>query len=166
MLTKDRKGEIEVPKHYAYAYIEQKLKELNISEQFLFDKSIISRSEFIKLKNGEREGLTYKKFYKLYKGFDDTAINAATVIYPDLDLTLAKYTPPQRNEFGSLMNQFEKSENSPEEIAAKTGIPLSRIKQIYFRTGSPEAYELLLIEKAVGKNLGELFEKFNKDKSR
>lgn len=160
MLRKDKEGEVEVPKHYVYEYIEKKLKQLNLSEKFLFDKSIISRSEMIKLRNEEREGLTSKKFYKLYSGLSDTAVNAASIIYPDLDLTLGEYISPKRNEFGEFMVQFERSENPPEEIAAKTGIPISRIRQIYFRTGSPEAYELLLIEKAVGKNSGELFEGF------
>lgn len=164
MLLKDQEGRILVPKHHAYKYIEEKLKRLNLTEAFLFDKKIVSRSELVKLKNEEREGLTFKKFYKLYKGFGDTTLNAASIVYPDLDLTLGEYTPPKRNDFGEFMSQFESNENSPEEIAAKTGIPLPRIKQIYFRTGSPEAYELLLIEKAVSKNSGELFEKFCKKK--
>lgn len=160
MLKKDSTGKIEAPQHHAYRYIEIKLKELNLLEKFLFDKSVISRSELIKLKNKKREGLTSKKFYKLYRGFGDTAIRAAAIIYPDLDLKLGDYIPAERNDFGKFMTQFERTQNSLEEIAAKTGIPLNRLRQIYFRTGSPEAYELLLIEKAVGKKPGELFEKY------
>lgn len=165
MLEKGKDGKANTPKHYVYEYIEKKLEELHLSERDLFDKSIISRSELIKLKNGEREGLTSRKFYKLYTGFGDSPINAALDIYPNLDLTMGEYIPPKRNEFGKLMSKYEVSENSPEEIAEKTGIPLPRIRQIYFKTGSPEAYELLLIERAVGKNSGELFEKFYKDKA-
>ncbi|HWK57522.1 MAG TPA: hypothetical protein VNQ80_09300 [Parapedobacter sp.] len=159
MLKRDQNNEVIAPKHEAYTYIERKLGQLGWTEQEFLKKKIISQSELSKLKNDDREGLTSKKFYKLYTGFSDTAVNAASIIYPDLDLTLGEYTLPKRNEFGNFMAQFEqKSVNTPEEVAAKTGIPLSRIKLIYFRTGSPEAYELLLIEKAIGKEPGSLFE--------
>lgn len=51
-------------------------------------------------------------------------------------------------------------ENSFENILAKTGIPEQRLKDIYFNTGAPEPYEALLIEKAVGKNPGEMMKDY------
>lgn len=51
------------------------------------------------------------------------------------------------------------SVNSIQEISFRIGIDQNKLKDLYFRRGSLEAYELLLIEKAVEKKLGELFEK-------
>ncbi|MNY50476.1 hypothetical protein D3C86_1859810 [compost metagenome] len=56
------------------------------------------------------------------------------------------------------MYQFEESKNSIEQIALKTGIDENRLKDLYFRKASIEAYELILIEKAVDKKQGEFFE--------
>jgi hypothetical protein len=58
------------------------------------------------------------------------------------------------------MKQYEESVNSIEEIAAKTGIDENRLKDLYFRKAALEAYELLLIEKAIGKKQGELFKEY------
>ncbi|MNI24451.1 hypothetical protein D3C73_780720 [compost metagenome] len=62
-----------------------------------------------------------------------------------------------------MQENFEKEdiniadeENSFEQILAKTGIEEQRLKDIYFNTGAPEPYEFLLIEKAVGKQPGEM----------
>jgi hypothetical protein len=56
------------------------------------------------------------------------------------------------------MHQFEESKNSLEEIASKTGIDDNRLNDLFFRKASIEAFELILIEKAIGKNQGDLFE--------
>lgn len=58
------------------------------------------------------------------------------------------------------MSQFETVKNSPEEIATKTRLDENRLKDLYFRKAALEAYEFLLIEKAVGKKQGELFDEF------
>lgn len=149
-----------VPKHTAPDYIISGMKKAGWKEdKILAEKSGISTAEISRIKKGERESLSPSTFIRLVRAFGDSIEYATTAIYPDLDLTLGEYTLPKRNEFGNFMAQFEqKSVNTPEEVAAKTGIPLSRIKLIYFRTGSPEAYELLLIEKAIGKEPGSLFE--------
>lgn len=160
MLKKDASNNIIKPKHSTYEYIQKMLPQLGWEEKEFLNKKIISQSELSKLKRGDREGLTSKKFYRLYNGFQDTASNAAAIIYPDLDLTLNEYIPEARNEFGKFMSRYETSINSPEEISIKTGIELPRIKLIYLKTGAPEAYELLLIEKAIGKEQGELFEEY------
>ena len=56
------------------------------------------------------------------------------------------------------MKQYESSNNTIEEIAAKTGIQEVRLFELYFRKGGLQAHELLLIEKAIDKKPGELFE--------
>jgi len=161
MIKRDEDNKPVVPKHKVPEYIHLRMEKLGWSEdKFLAERSGISTAEISRLKKGERDSLSPNTFIRLTSAFGDTIEEATTDIYPDLDLSLAVYNPRKRNEFGGFMIQFERSENTPEEVAAKTGIPLSRIKEIYFRTGSPEAYELLLIEKAIGKNSGELFEGF------
>lgn len=66
----------------------------------------------------------------------------------------------ERNAFGKFILKFETCVNSIEEISVKIGIDDNRLNDLYFRRGSLEAYELFLIEKAVGKKQGELFEEF------
>lgn len=160
MLKRDATNKILIPDHSTYEYVDKMLSQLGWSEADFLTKRIISQSELSKLKSGVRGGLTSKKFYRLYKGFNDSASHATSIIYPELDLSLNEFVPPSRNEFGQFMRAFENEQNSPEEISVRTGIELKRIKLIYFKTGSPEAYELLLIEKAVGVNMGELFEAY------
>jgi len=146
--------------HSIDKYISERLEELDWPDKTLADKSGISRSQISKLKKGIVERLSAETFYKIYTAFGDSCSKASNIVYPTLDFKLNKYTAPKRSDFGQFMSQFEESKNSPEEVATKTGIDDDRIKEIYFRKGALEAYELLLIEKAVGKNLGELFEGF------
>lgn len=120
----------------------------------------VNPSDISKYRKGTVHKLKADVFYKIYKAFGDTCSKATKVIYPDLDLKLNKYKPKERNAFGKFMLQFETSVNSIEEISVRTGIDENRLKDLYFRRGSLEAYELLLIEKTVGKKQGELFEGF------
>ncbi|MBK1442671.1 hypothetical protein JHJ32_21910 [Parapedobacter sp. ISTM3] len=138
----------------------ERLEELNWFDKTLVDKSEISKGQISKLKKGLVERLTAETFYKIYTAFGDLCSKASKIVYPTLDFKINKYVAPERSDFGQFMLQFEESKNSPEEVATKTGIDDERIKEIYFRRGALEAYELLLIEKAVGKNPGELFEAF------
>lgn len=143
--------------HHIDKYINKRLLELNWPDKNLVDKSRISKGQISKLKTRQVERLTAEVFYRIYTAFGDSCTKAIKTIYPDLDLKLNKYTPKARNAFGKFMKQFETSDNSIEEISAKTGINENRLKDLYFRRASLEAYELLLIEKAVGKKQGELF---------
>ncbi|MBC9797819.1 hypothetical protein IBL28_17745 [Sinomicrobium sp. FJxs] len=54
-----------------------------------------------------------------------------------------------------MRENFE-GENTFEEIQSKTGIEKQPLIDIYFNTGAPEPYEFLIIEKAVGKEPGEM----------
>lgn len=146
--------------HHIGIYIEQNLKAKNWEAKDLASISGLSNSDISKYRSGTVAKLKAEIFYKIYKAFGDSCEKATKVVYPDLNLKLDKYVPKARNEFGQFMSQFETIKNSPEEIATKTRLDENRLKDLYFRKAALEAYEFLLIEKAVGKKQGELFEEF------
>lgn len=146
--------------HSIDTYIVKRLDELKWLDKVLSDKTGISKGQVSKLKKGTVDRLTAEVYYNIYKAFGDNCSKATEIVYPNLDLKLNKYKPKERNAFGKFMEQFENSVNSIEEISVKTGIDENRLKDLYFRKAALEAYELLLIEKAVGKKQGELFEEF------
>ncbi|SKC10660.1 hypothetical protein SAMN05660841_04272 [Sphingobacterium nematocida] len=145
------------PHHSIANYINNRLESLNWTVADLAVKSTISQGEISKILTGARKGLKADVFYKIYTAFGDSCVKASKIVYADLDLKLQKYKPKERNTFGTFMEQFETTVNSLEEISVKTGIDENRLKDLYFRKGSLEAYEMLLIEKAIGKKPGELF---------
>lgn len=120
----------------------------------------ISKSNISKIMTDQRQGVSAKNFYLIYKGVGHTCAHAMRMVYPDLKLVNIKYTVPERNEFGNLMLQFESGidANSPNILAQRTGISNQRMTDLYFKNGAAQAYELLLIEHAIGKRSGELFE--------
>jgi len=145
--------------HQIDKYITKRLAELNWQDKILVEKSTLSKSQISKLKNGSIEKLSAETFYLLIQAFGDKFSTAISIIYPHLqEKNIKKYQPKNRNIFGTLMNKYEISTNSLEEISAKTGISEIRLAELYFRKGALEAYELILIEKAIGKRSGELFE--------
>lgn len=160
MLLKDEvtKKTIE-PLHFVDVYIKGRLESLNWSPTYFAKKIKVSQGEISKILNKERHGLKADVFYKIYTGFGESCTKATKIVYPHLNLRLNKYIPETRNTFGKFMQEFEENKNSIEEIAAKTGISETRLRNLYFGKGSPEAFELLLIEKAIGAEPGELFER-------
>ncbi|MGE8430738.1 MAG: hypothetical protein ACN6O7_22880, partial [Sphingobacterium sp.] len=68
----------------------------------------------------------------------------------------------ERSNFGIFMrNEIEvEGQNGFDFILKKTGIEKKRLTDIYYNGGSPEPYELILIEKATGRKTGELIKKF------
>ncbi len=58
------------------------------------------------------------------------------------------------------MQNNVRAKNAVEIVLAKTGISKQRLTDIYFGTGAPEPFELLLIEKAVEKNTGEMMKEY------
>ena len=145
-------------KHKIDVYIKDRLSRLTWNDKDLSNKTEISKAQINRFKNGNIERLTAEAFYKVFTAFGDSCIDATKMVYPDLKFTLNNFSPKQRNQFGRFMEQFEESKNSTKEIATKTGISEYRLKDLYYRISSPEANELLLIEKAIGKKQGELFE--------
>ncbi|MEG0915523.1 MAG: helix-turn-helix domain-containing protein [Myroides sp.] len=149
-------------KHSIDIYIKNRLKKLGWKDNQLADKSGISASQISKLKNGHVSKLSAQAFYSIVLAFNDNLENAIKVVFDLNKFKLKEYKPKRRNEFGVLMQKFETIENSIEEISHKTDITTTRLNELYYRNGAPEAYELILIEKAIGISTGELFEKLFK----
>lgn len=141
-------------------YVKLKKETLGISNEKLGLRTGVLSGEISKIIKKDRKTISAHNFYKIIVNSGDSIANAITSIYPHPDLTLKAYLPKSRTSFGEFMRQEIEGPNHFEEIAGKTGIEESRLREIYFRTGSPEPYELLLIEKAVGKKTGELFEMY------
>lgn len=144
--------------HKIHLYINKRLQELGWADKDLVESSNISKGQISKLKNGEVDKLTAETYYKLYKAFKNSSLEASSIVFGEI--VINPYKPIQRNKFGKFMLQFEESKNSIEEISRKTGITEIRLKELYFKKGALEAYELLLIEKAIGEEEGYLFEEF------
>lgn len=145
--------------HQIDKYIIKKLAELDWQDKILVEKSTISKGQISKLKNGSIEKLSAETFYLVIKAFEDNFLTAIGLIYPHLyETKLKEYKPKNRNNFGVIMREYETSANLIEEISAITGILEGRLSELYFRKGALEAYELILIEKAINKRPGELFE--------
>lgn len=145
--------------HKIHIYIAQKTQEFNWKDNQLAMKSGISPGQISKLKNENITKLYAQTFYNIVKAFDDNFENAIKIVFNIKEIKLKKYIPKKRNSFGNIMKEYEKENNVIDEISAKTGIELIRLNELYFRNGSLEAYELLLIEKAIGLKYGILFEK-------
>lgn len=143
--------------HNLKDYLNKTLKEKNWNAIDLVRLSGISASDISKYRKGTIIRLKAEVFYRIYIAFGHNCSKATKTVFPNLDLNINNYKPKQRNAFGKFMEQFETSINSLEEVAAKTGINETRLKELYYRKGVIEAYELLLIEKAIGKKQGELF---------
>lgn len=143
--------------HKTADYIITRLRKNNWSASDLARNSKLSQGEISKILKGTRKGLSAKSFYYLYTAFKDSCTKATKEVYPEFDFKLNKYVPKTRNDFGKLMLKFEESKNSLEEISIKTGIEKTRMTELYHGKGALEAFELLLIEKAIGKKQGELF---------
>ena len=146
-------------KHKIDIYIKNKLQELNLKDNQLADLSGISPSQISKFKNRQVSKLSAQAFYSIVTAFNDTLENAIKIVYDVNKIKLNQYIKKDRNAFGTLMLQFENSKNSIQEISKKTGIKETRINELYYRNGALEAYELILIEKAIGIRTGELFKK-------
>lgn len=160
MLVKDEKTlKVIIPRHHIDHYIKIKLAELGWKNSELVTKSGLSKGEISKLGSGKRTALSARVFYKLYTAFNDTCEEAIKTTYPNLDLTLNETYPKPRNLFGKCMETYEEVKNTIEIISTKTGIPLLRLKNLYYKTGAPEAYELILIERAVEEKPGAIFKK-------
>lgn len=146
-------------KHKIDIYIKNKLQELNLKDNQLADLSGISPSQISKFKNRQVSKLSAQAFYAIVTAFNDTLENAIKIVYDVNKIKLNQYIKKDRNAFGTLMLQFENSKNSIQEISKKTGIKETRLNELYYRNGALEAYELILIEKAIGIRTGELFKK-------
>jgi len=145
-------------KHLIAEYITIRLEELSWKIGDLCHHSKISQGEISKILSGSRKGLKAKNLYNIYKAFGDSCETARQIVYPNLDLNLKEYHVRDRNSFGKLMHNYEQVKNSIEEISVRTGISENRISNLYYRNAAIEGFELILIEKAIGMEPGELFD--------
>src|SRR5690606_15226912 len=106
-------------------------KELNWEDKILAQRAGISPSDLSKLKNGITKKLFAKVFYALYSACNDSIENAIAIVYPNRVFSLNKWRVKPRSEFGEYMALHEQIINSIEVIAAKTDIPLQRLKDLY-----------------------------------
>lgn len=143
-------------------YVKESLKNQGLTSLALAKRANLSTSEVSRIKNGIKGKFPAKTFYCLYSGFGHTCEWAVENVFPKIDLTMEPYKPRKRNSFGKSIESYEKSRNTIEEISAKTTIDINRMKELYFEQGSPEAHELLLIERALDLKMGTLFSKLFK----
>lgn len=154
-------------------YLSYRISKLGLTQEKFALKVKISKGEITKILNDQRESISLNTFYHVAVKSGDTIENARKQVYSHRDFKLKtvkadKNDQTQRNKFGSYMKQnfetdsvaYVPSKNSLEIISKKTGIIEKRLKEIYFKTGSPEPYEFLLIEKAVGKRSGEMMKDY------
>lgn len=150
-------------------YVLSKKIEYALTNKKLGEKVDLSEGEISKIINKKRMSVSLNSFYKIAINTGDTIEQARDFVYPHRsfelkDVSSEKKKNKPRTSFGKYMQEnFEKEdinianeENSFEQILAKTGIEEQRLKDIYFNTGAPEPYEFLLIEKAIGKQPGEM----------
>ncbi|SKC11140.1 hypothetical protein SAMN05660841_04308 [Sphingobacterium nematocida] len=154
-------------------YVLSRKQHLGLSNE-AFGKTVnISKGEISKIITKKRQGVSLHSFYNIAINSGDTIENARKSVYPHRNFNLKKVKTDKkdtnsRNKFGSYMKEnFETdgveyipSKNSFDIIQQKTGITEKRLKEIYFKTGAPEPYEFLLIEKAVGKKAGEMMKEY------
>lgn len=154
-------------------YLLLRISTLGLTQEKFALKVKISKSEITKILNDKRESVSLHSFYRVVVNSGDTIANAQKQIYPHRNFKLKtvrafKKDNNLRNKFGLYMEtKFETdslnyvpSKNSLEIISQKTGITEKRLKEIYYKSGAPEPYEFLLIEKAVGKNTGEMMKDY------
>ncbi|APA93643.1 helix-turn-helix transcriptional regulator [Myroides odoratimimus] len=144
--------------HKMGSYIDIRMNKLGYTEEMVATKMNMSQSQINKLRNGNVSKLSAFTFYKAVIALGGDFKEAIRIVFPNFQKIKLKRVPKKkRNQFGTFMLKFENVKNTPKIISIKTGIPEARISDLFFRKGSLEAFELLLIEKAIDKEPGELF---------
>ena len=158
LFTKYKIKEIKM-KHNIGKYIILKLQESKWQDKKLAERSGLSTGQISKLKNGNVTRLSAHTFFLIVKAFNDSIPNAIKTVFPNGEFKLKAWNPKIRNSFGQTMQEYELQKNSLQEISYKTGIKEVRLNELYYRNGAVEAYELILIEKAISEKTGTLFNK-------
>ncbi|WHF51885.1 hypothetical protein QGN23_01075 [Chryseobacterium gotjawalense] len=139
-------------------YIVSKKKELGLSNERLAKECNISNGEISKLITMERKSISPKTFYLIYTGVKDNFSNIFTFVYEGYEFSLNKYVPKKRSELGHIIMKYETQKNNIEKVSAKTGIPLTRLKNLYYTDISFTTEEIILIEMSLKLKGGEIFE--------
>lgn len=142
-------------------YVESRKLELGLAMESFAEQVNVSKGEISKIIGKKRKSVSLHSFYNIAVNSGDTIENATNTVYTHRNLELkTSYTLEKRTNFGLLMRELFEGENTFEVIQAKTGISKQRLTDLYFNTSAPEPYEMLLIEKAVGKSPGELMKEY------
>ncbi|WP_206363306.1 hypothetical protein [Sinomicrobium pectinilyticum] len=142
-------------------YVQSRKKLLGLSNLALSQKTGVSDGEISKIITKKRKSVSLHSFYNIAVNTGDTIKNVQDAVYTHRSLELKKkYKLEKRTNFGLFMREEFEGENTFEIIQARTGIEKQRLIDIYFNTGAPEPYEFLLIEKAVGKEPGEMMKAY------
>ncbi|WP_134091333.1 hypothetical protein [Olivibacter sp. XZL3] len=152
----------------------------DISDIVIYSKTNIAPSDLSKLKSGRTKRLAAIKLYLISLAVGDSISDTIKAVYPDLDLIPSdeqkRYysdITKNRTELGKYLANYERVENTKEDISTKTGIEVVRLKYLTENTDDHslqkkrnpvlQAFELILIEKALEKERGEIFKHLFKD---
>ncbi|GEM65968.1 hypothetical protein SF1_39500 [Sphingobacterium faecium NBRC 15299] len=142
-------------------YVKSRKAELGLSNEEFGKTTKVSGGEISKITSKNKKSVSIHSFYNIAVRSGDSIENARDAVYKHRNLVLVEdYKLDKRTNFGFLMHKLFEGENTFEIIQAKTGINKQRLTDLYFNTSAPEPYEMLLIEKAVGKNPGELMKEY------
>jgi transcriptional regulator with XRE-family HTH domain len=121
----------------------------------------MTKGEISKVTNRQRKSVSLYSFYKIAILSGDMIENVRDTVYTKRNLELVTdYKLEERTNFGTFMRDEVEGDNTFDIIMCKTGIEKQRLIDIYYNTGAPEPFELLLIEKATGRKPGELMGKY------
>lgn len=136
---------------------------LGLSNEAFAKLTDVSGGDISKIINKKKKSVSLHSFYKIAVLSGDTIENVIQAVYTHRDLELKTGEKiEERSNFGIFMRDEVEVEgkNGFDFILNRTGIDKKRLTDIYYNTGAPEPYELILIEKATGRETGELMKKF------
>ncbi|QMV68741.1 hypothetical protein HS960_14245 [Sphingobacterium paramultivorum] len=134
---------------------------LGLSNEAFAKLTDVSGGDISKIINKKKKSVSLYSFYKIAILSGDTIENVRDTVYTKRNLELVTdYKLEERTNFGTFMRDEVEGDNTFDIIMCKTGIEKQRLIDIYYNTGAPEPFELLLIEKATGRKTGELIEKY------
>lgn len=160
-MDEDKLLEIEVANFGNYV-LSRKLS-LGLPNKEFASLTDMTGGEISKIINKKKKSVSVHSFHKIAILSGDIIENVIKAVYTHRNLELKTGEEiEERSNFGIFMrNEIEvEGENGFDFILKKTGIEKKRLTDIYYNGGSPEPYELILIEKATGKKMGELIEKY------
>lgn len=123
----------------------------------------MTKGEISKITNQQRKSVSVHSFHKISIYSGDIIENVIKAVYTHRNLELKTGEEiEKRSNFGIFMrDEVEvQGQNMFDYILNKTGIDKKRLTDIYYNGGTPEPYELILIEKATERETGELIKKF------
>ncbi|WP_262250179.1 hypothetical protein [Parapedobacter soli] len=142
-------------------YVETRKKDSGLAIERFAEMVNVSKGEISKIINQRKKSVSLHSFCNIAINSGDTIENVRDAVYTHRKLDLINnYEIERRTNFGEFMRSEIEGENTFEHILGKTGIEKQRLIDIYFNTGAPEPYEFLLIEKAVGKEPGEMMKAY------